>query len=163
MNILKTKPKYSYEVGSGAFCFNFYIDEKNPKGNYLHITTPSGAFEQTVCNYAFGYLLAASQQGKMDELAAYGLMLYRVSEEVYQDLGFCQDIIRAINKRDKRLMKEAEQNAKNVTDADEMASDALMREAIERGKPMSRQQRRKMKRESRKEMKKILNEDSNGE
>lgn len=133
MNIFnKREPKYSYEVGGGAFRFDFYVDEKDPKGNYLHITTPSGAFEQTVRNYAFGYLLAASQQGKMSELEAYGLMLYRVSDEVYQDLGFCQDIIKAINKRDKRLMKQGAKNAAKVTDTEETASQAFMESVVER-------------------------------
>lgn len=161
-NIFNQKPKYSYEVGSGAFCFNFYIDEKNPKGNYLHITTTSGAFEQTVRNYAFGYLLAASQQGKMDELAAYGLMLYRVSEEIYQDAGFANDIIRAINKRDKRLMKQAEKEAAKVSEAEEMASQAFMEDVVAYAEA-SPKERKRMSKESRKEMKQILNEDSNGE
>ena len=162
MNILKTKPKHHLEIGNGAFIADFYVDEKNPdvKHNYLHIYASNGVFEQKVVGYPFGYLLAAVSQGKEEEVHSYCVMLWRVTQEIYQDLGFCQDIIKVINKRDKRLMKEAEQNAKNVTDADEMASDALLREAIERGKPMSRQQRRKMKRESREEMKQILNEDN---
>ncbi len=165
MNILKTKPKHHLEIGNGAFIADFYVDEKNPdvKHNYLHIYAPNGVFEQKVIGYPFGYLLAAVSQGKEEEVHSYCVMLWRVTQEIYQDLGFCQDIIKAINKRDKRLMKEAEQNAKNVTDWQEQADNALMREAIERGKPMSRQQRRKMERESRKEMREILNEDKNGE
>lgn len=155
--IFKQRPKYSYEVGGGAFCFNFYIDEKDPKGNYLHITTPSGAFEQTVRNYAFGYLLAASQQGKMDELAAYGLMLYRVSEEVYQDLGFANDIIKAINKRDKRLMKQGAEMAKAVTDSEEIASQAFMESVVERSQ-MSKKEAKAASEADKELMREILNE-----
>lgn len=160
----KRKPKYSYKVGGGAFCFDFYIDEKDPKGNYLHITTPSGAFEQTVRNYAFGYLLAASQQGKMDELAAYGLMLYRVSEEVYQDLGFCQDIIKAINKRDKRLAKKAEKAASEITEYQDQADAAFMDEVAAYADATPKE-RKKMRQESKAAMREVLNEkeEENGE
>lgn len=165
MNILKTKPKHHLEIGNGAFIADFYVDEKNPdvKHNYLHIYAPNGVFEQKVVGYPYGYLLAAVSQGDENEIHSYCIMLWRITQEIYQDLGFAQDIIKAINKRDKRLMKQAEKEAAKVSEAEEMASDALMREAIERGKPMNRQQRRKMERESRKGMKQILNEDSNGE
>ncbi|WP_305156204.1 hypothetical protein [uncultured Muribaculum sp.] len=165
MNILKTKPKHHLEIGNGAFIADFYVDEKNPdvEHNYLHIYAPNGVFEQKVVGYPYGYLLAAVSQGDENEIHSYCIMLWRITQEIYQDLGFAQDIIKAINKRDKRLMKQAEKEAAKVSEAEEMASDALMREAIERGKPMSRQQRRKMERESRKEMKQILNENSNGE
>ncbi len=165
MNILKTKPKHHLEIGNGAFIADFYVDEKNPdvKHNYLHIYAPNGVFEQKVVGYPFGYLLAAVSQGNENEIHSYCIMLWRITQEIYQDAGFANDIIRAINKRDKRLMKQAEKEAAKVSEAEEMASDALMREAIERGKPMSRQQRRKMERESREEMKQILDDDSNGE
>lgn len=161
----KKTPQYSVSVGNNTFIADFYVDEKNPdvKHNYLHIYAPNGVFEQKVVGYPFGYLLAAVSQGNENEIHSYCIMLWRITQEIYQDLGFAQDIIKAINKRDKRLMKQAEKEAAKVSEAEEMASDALMREAIERGKPMSRQQRRKMERESRKEMKQILNENSNGE
>lgn len=162
MTILKTKPKYHIEIGNGAFVVDFYVDEKHPdvKHNYLHIYAPNGVFEHKIVGYPYGYLLAAVSQGKEEEVHSYCVMLWRVTQEIYQDPNFANDIIRALNKRDERLMKEAEDNAKKVTEVEEIASDALMREAIERGKPMSRQQRRKMERESRKQMRKILREDA---
>ena len=89
-------------------------------------------------------------------------MLWRVTQEIYQDLGFCQDIIKAINKRDKRLMKEAERNAAKVSEAEEMASQAFMEDVVAYAEA-SPKERKRMSKESRKEMKQILNEDSNGE
>lgn len=164
MNILKTKPKHHLEIGSGTFIADFYVDEKNPdvKHNYLHLYAPNGVFEQKVVGYPFGYLLAAVSQGKEEEVHSYCVMLWRVTQEIYQDIGFCQDIIKAINKRDKRLMKEAEQNAKNVSEADEMASAELMKEAIAYAEA-SPKERKRMSKESRKQMREILNEDKNGE
>jgi len=124
------KPKHLYEVGGGAFKLAFYINERNPDGNYLHITTPSDVFEQKLRGYPFGYLLAAAQQGEMSELEAYCLLLYRVSEEISQDAGFANDIIKALNKRDKRLMKQAENRAKTVTSEQEQVAQAFMEEII---------------------------------
>lgn len=129
MSIFDKKPYKQVVCGSGAFTLDFYVDEKHPTDkskNYLHITTPSGVFEQIVRNYAYGYLLIAAEKGNIRELEAYCLMLYRVSDEVYQDLGFANDILRAINKRDKRLMREGASRAKAVTPEQEQGDMALM-------------------------------------
>lgn len=160
----KKTPQYSVSVGNNTFVADFYVDEKNPdvKHNYLHIYAPNGVFEQKVVGYPFGYLLAAVSQGKEEEVHSYCVMLWRVTQEIYQDLGFCQDIIKAINKRDKRLMKEAERNAAKVSEAEEMASQAFMEDVVAYAEA-SPKERKRMSKESRKEMKQILNEDSNGE
>ena len=159
MNILKTKPKYSVSVCNGAFIADFFVDEKHPdvEHNYLHVHTPNKVFEQRVVGYPYGYLLAAVSQGNEEEVHSYCVMLWRITQEVYQDLGFANDIIRALNKRDKRLMKEAETNAKAVSDAEETASQAFMEDvASEQG--MSKKEL-KAKREADKElMREILNE-----
>lgn len=76
------------------------------------------------------------------------------------DQQFDNDAWQVILKWQERKMNEGAENAKNVTDWQERADDALMREAIERGKPMSRQQRRRMERNARKEMKDIIKEDA---
>lgn len=164
MNILKTKPKHHLEIGGGAFIADFYVDEKNPdvKHNYLHIYAPNGVFEQKVVGYPFGYLLAAVSQGNENEVHSYCIMLWRITQEIYQDLGFAQDIIKAINKRDKRLMKQAEKAAKSVSEHQELADTELMREVVAYAEA-SPKEHKKMSEESRKEMKQILNEDSDGE
>lgn len=161
-NIFKKKPKYTYEVGGGVFKLEFYIDEKNPKGNYLHITTLSGVFEQKVCNYPFGYLLAASQQGKTSELEAYCVLLYRVSEEIYQDLGFCNDIIKAIQKRDKRLMKQGESNAKATSESQNEADTAFMQSVVEFAEADPKR-RKEIQAEDKQILKDVLSEKGEGE
>ena len=162
MSIFDKKPYKSVVCGSGAFTLDFYVDEKHPTDkskNYLHITTPSGAFEQIVRNYAYGYLLIAAEKGNIRELEAYCLMLYRVSDEVYQDLGFASDIIKAINKRDKRLMREGASKAKSVTPEQEQGDMALMSDvaAFADATPKERKQMRKQWKEDARE---ALREDS---
>lgn len=163
MSILKTKPYKS--VDTGQFHFNFYYKEGSIKYTYLEVTCDSGIFAIKIGGntHAYGYLLAAAEQNRIDQLQGYAVTLYIPAMSLTQDQGLCNDCQKAIMKWQKRKMREGAENAKKVTDAEEMASDALMREAIERGKPMSRQQRRKMERESRKEMREILKEDSYGE
>lgn len=159
MNILKTKPYKS--VDAGQFHFDFYYKEGSIKDTYLEVTCDSGIFALRIGGnaHAYGYLLAAAEQNRIDQLQGYAVTLYIPAMSLTQDQGLCNDCQKAITKWQKRKMREGAENAKNVTDWQEQADDALMREAIERGKPMSRQQRRKMERESRKEMKQILNED----
>lgn len=166
MNILKTKPRYSVNVGNGAFIADFYVDEKHPdvEHNYLHIHTHNHVFEQKIVGYPYGYLLAAVSQGNEEEVHNYCVVLWRVTQEIYQDAGLANDILRAFAKYDKRLMKQAEKNAAAVTDSEEMASQAFMEDiASEQG--MSGKEL-KAKREADKElMREVLNEkeDENGE
>lgn len=157
---LKTKPKHHLEIGGGAFIADFYVDEKNPdvKHNYLHIYAPNGVFEQKVMGYPFGYLLAAVSQGYENEVHSYCVMLWRITQEIYQDLGFAQDIIKAINKRDKRLMKQAESNAAKISEEQEMADTELMRDVVAYAEA-SPKERKKMSEESRNAMRDVLNED----
>lgn len=164
MSILKTKPRYSVNVGNGTFVADFYVDEKRAdvEHNYLHIHTPNHVFEQKIVGYPYGYLLAAVSQGNEEEVHNYCLLLWRIAQEVYQDLGFANDIIHALNKRDKRLMKEAETNAKAVSDAEETASQAFMEDVVAYAEA-SPKERKRMSEESRKEMREILKEDSDGE
>lgn len=159
MNILKTKPKYHIEIGNGAFIADFYVDEKNPdvKHNYLHIYASNGVFEQKVVGYPFGYLLAAVSQGNEKEVNGYCMMLWRVTQEIYQDAGFANDIIRAINKRDKRLIKQAEKEAAKVSEAEEMASQAFMEDiASESG--MSKKELKAKRKADKELMRELLNE-----
>lgn len=164
MSILKTKPKHHLEIGGGAFIADFYVDEKNPdvKHNYLHIYAPNGVFEQKVVGYPFGYLLAAISQGKEDEVNSYCVMLWRITQEIYQDLGFAQDIIKAINKRDKRLMKQAEKAASEISKHQEQADQVFMESVVERAS-MSKKEAKKASEADKAEMRAVLNEDKEAE
>lgn len=163
---IKIKQRRPYLVKEvGEWKFTFHYKEGSIEKTFLSITSTSGIMNIHLGGntHAFGYLLAAAKQGLDNQLAGYATTLYIPAMSLTQDQGLCNDCQKSIMKWQKRKMREGAENAKKVTDAEEMASDALMREAIDRGKPMSRQQRRKMERESRKEMREILKEDSDGE
>lgn len=159
MNILKTKPRYGVNVGNGAFIADFYVDERHPdmEHNYLHIHTPNDVFEQKIVGYPYGYLLAAVSQGNEEEVHNYCLLLWRITQEVYQDLGFANDIIKAINKRDKRLAKKAEKAASEVSEYQDQASAAFMESVIERSQ-MSKKEAKAASEADKQIMREILNE-----
>lgn len=159
MSILKNKPRYSVDVGNGAFIADFYVDEKRAdvEHNYLHIHTPNNVFEQKIVGYPYGYLLAAVSQGNEEEVHNYCVVLWRVTQEIYQDDGLANDILRAFAKYDKRTMKRGAEKAKAVTDEQEQGAQAFMEDiASESG--MSKKEL-KEKREADKElMREVLNE-----
>lgn len=164
MSILKNKPRYSVDVGNGAFIADFYVDEKRAdvEHNYLHIHAPNHVFEQKIVGYPYGYLLAAVSQGNEEEVHNYCVVLWRVTQEIYQDAGLANDILRAFAKYDKRLMKQAEKEAAAVTPEAEQGAQAFMEDiASEQG--MSKKEL-KAKREADKElMREILNNDKESE
>lgn len=160
MNILRTKPRYSVNVGNGAFIADFYVDEKRAdvEHNYLHIHTPNHVFEQKIVGYPYGYLLAAVSQGNEEEVHNYCVVLRRVTQEIYQDAGLANDILRAFAKYDERLMKQAEKNAAAVTPEAEQGAQAFMEDiASESG--MSKKELKAKREADRQMMKEILNED----
>lgn len=131
-SIFKKKPYKRIEVGGGVLLADFYVDERNAdvEHNYLHIHTPNHVFEQRVVGYPYGYLLTAVNQGKEEEVHNYCVLLWRVSQEIYQDAGLAADIIKAFGKYDKRLMKRAERSAREVSEAQDDADAALMNDII---------------------------------
>lgn len=163
MSILKNKPRYSVDVGNGAFIADFYVDEKRAdvEHNYLHIHAPNHVFEQKIVGYPYGYLLAAVSQGNEEEVHNYCVVLWRVTQGIYQDAGLANDILRAFAKYDKRLMKQAEK-AKTITDAQEQASQAFMEDIVsEQG--MSKKELKAKREADREIMKETLTETENGE
>lgn len=164
MSILKTKPRYSVNVGNGAFVADFYADGRHPdvEHNYLHIHTPNHVFEQKIVGYPYGYLLAAVSQGNEEEVHNYCVVLWRVTQEIYQDAGLANDILRAFAKYDKRLMKQGAEKAKAVTDSEEMASQAFMESVVERSQ-MNKKEAKAASEEDKAEMRAILNEDKENE
>lgn len=164
IKLFKQKPWKSIGVGNGAFIADFYVDEKNAdvEHNYLHIHTPNNVFDQKVVGYPYGYLLAAINQGREEEVHNYCVLLWRVSQEIYQDAGLANDILKAFNKYDKRLMKKAESDAAKVDDATEQASQSFMESVIERYQ-MSKKEAKKASEEDKAIMRELLNEGKEGE
>lgn len=159
MSILKNKPRYSVDVGNGAFIADFYVDEKRAdvEHNYLHIHAPNHVFEQKIVGYPYGYLLAAVSQGNEEEVHNYCVVLWRVTQEIYQDAGLANDILRAFAKYDKRLMKQAEKEAAAVTPEAEQGAQAFM-EDIASEQSMSKKELKAKREADREIMKAALNE-----
>lgn len=160
MSIFKTKPRYSVNVGGGAFIADFYVDEKHPdvEHNYMHIHTPNNVFEQKIVGYPYGYLLTAVSQGNEEEVHNYCVVLWRVTQEIYQDAGLANDILRAFAKYDKRTMNRGEGKAKAVTDSEEMASQVFVEDIVsEQG--MSKKELKAKREADKAEMRAVLNED----
>ncbi len=162
MGFFKTKPYI--HVQAGQFKFDFYYKEGKPDKCYLDITIPSKIFSCRIGGntHAYGYLLAAAQQDKTEQLQGYAITLFIPAMELTQDKGLCGDLQKGIMKWQQRKEKAAETAAKSVSAHQEMADDALMRGSIERGR-MNRRERRKAERASRKEMKQMLQEDKESE
>lgn len=164
MSILKTKPYKS--VDAGQFHFNFYYKEGSVKDTYLEVTCDSGIFAIKIGGntHAYGYLLAAAEQNRIDQLQGYAVTLYIPAMSLTQDQGLCNDCQKAIMKWQKRKMREGAENAKKVTDAEEMASQAFMESVVERSQ-MNKKEAKAASESDRKMMREVLNEkeEENGE
>lgn len=166
---LKTNLYKSVEVG--PYRFNFYRDEKKIRkgsvnGTYLKISA-IGRDEQWSLTipgnaHVYGYLTAALEQGKTEQLHGYAFMLNAVSMLLTQDEGFNADIQKAIMSWQERMNEKAKASAEKVTDSEEMASQAFMEDIVsEQG--MSKKELKAKREADKTEMRAILNEDKEGE
>lgn len=123
----------------GPYRFNFFRDEKrirkgSVKGTYLKISA-MGRDEQWSLTipgntHVYGYLTAALEQGRNEQLHGYAFVLNAVSMLLTQDLGFNADIQKAIVEWQKRKEAEGAEKAKAVTDSEEMAAQAFMEDIV---------------------------------
>lgn len=157
----KQTPLYTVEVG--GFLVRFYFKENSIVDSYMEIRTISDNWRMRLDarHEAYGYLVAAAQQGNNEQIHGYCFMLYSIAVGMTQDQGFTDDITKAIKKYIKRLDKQSETEAKNVSEAQIAGDEALMNEAIERGNLQgNKKAEKKASKESRKEIKKVLEEDN---
>lgn len=77
--------------------------------------------------------------------------MYIIATMLTTDSGFAQDINKAISKYSKRLDKQAESQAKNITEQDEQLSQAVVISNIESLK-MTKKQRKEYKKDLRNEL-----------
>lgn len=161
MDIFKQKPYRSVEVN--PYRFDFYYDENNIrkgilKGTYLRISVVREDEQWSLAmpgnSHAYGYLLAALNQGKTEQLANYARLMWCMSMLDTTEQGFDSDAWKVVLKWQKRMFKRAESNAKAVTEAEETASQAFMESVVKRSK-MSRKEVKK----EREELKKVLKEE----
>lgn len=158
------KQKTYMEKRVGEFIFKWFFNEKKPKECYLRIETTSGIWGMTVAGgtHAYGYLLAAAKQDLDTQLSGYAMYNYIVAMNLTQNQGFTDDLTRSINKMFKRWEKGAETAAKNVTEVEEQASQALMEDiASEVG--MSKKELKAKREEDKAILRELLNEDKEGE
>lgn len=157
------KRKKSTQIVSvevGAFICNFFFKEDSIIDSYMEIRTVSDNWRMRLDarHEMYGYLLAALKQGKKEQVHGYCVQLYILATAL--DQGLINDVQKAIAKYMKRMDKKAESEAKNVSETQEMADEALMREVIERGKVKGKKKAEKRaSKESIEEMNKILEED----
>lgn len=154
---LKNAPKHHIEIANGAVIVDFYVNEKDIKKCYMRMYARNGAFDYKIgACHTYGYLMAAINQGNTRELEAFCILLWRMTQECYQDETLAKDLVTCFNARDERLMKQGAEKAKAVTDSEEMASQAFMEDIVfEQG--MNKKEL-KAKREADKElMRELLN------
>lgn len=164
MGLFRRKPFKS--VDAGEFRFDFFYEEGKLEHTYLQIGSVSGIFSLWIGGntHAYGYLLAAAQQGRTDQLQGYAVTLFVPAMTMAQDQGLCNDVQKAINKWMKRKETEAKSAAKTVTDSEEMASQAFMESVVERSL-MSKKEAKAASEADKELMREVLHEkeDENGE
>lgn len=155
---LKNAPKHHIEIANGAVIVDFYVNEKDIKKCYMRMYARNGAFDYKIgACHTYGYLMAAINQGNTRELEAFCILLWRMTQECYQDETLAKDLVTCFNARDERLMKQVEKNAAAVTDSEEMASAAFMESVIERSQ-MSKKEAKAASEADKELMREILNE-----
>lgn len=156
---LKNAPKHHIEIANGTVIVDFYVNDKDIKKCYMRMYARNGAFDYKIgACYTYGYLMEAINQGNTRELEAFCILLWRMTQECYQDETLAKDLVTCFNARDERLMKQAEKEAAAVTDSEEMASQAFMEDiASESG--MSKKELKAKREADRQMMEAALNEE----
>lgn len=166
-NIFKKKPKYHFFFGNesiGGFEVDFYMTENKPKDCYVHIHGKSpdgGIFDVRLNGYTYGYLMESARQGKEDNIHGLCVMLFTLASQVYVDEGLRNDVIKAIGKYQKRLMKKAGEAAKSVTPEQDTADQAFM-ESVAEYAAATPKRRKEISRADRELMREVLNENKEG-
>ena len=160
---VQENPLFRYDFGNGAIIVEIYYSEGDFTSSRVEIRGHDGIFEMKLDARlpAYAYLLAAAGQEREDYIEGFATLMYQTLSTVTCDKGFADDLQRALGKYFKRTMKCAEEASKSVADAEEMGSQALMEEAVERGAAIAKGKRsaRRARERSRKEMKDIMAED----
>ncbi len=166
IKLFKQKAK-TFEVGAYRFVFN--INEKNIRkgkvdGTYLKISERNGQWSLTLDGNAhvFGYLLTAAQKEMLDQLRDYAMLIHQLSLMVTTDQTLTHEAWRVLYDWQERQMTKGAENAKSVTEEQEMASQALMEDiASEVG--MSEKELKAKREEDKAILRELLNEDKEGE
>lgn len=160
MSILKNKHQEPYLVKEvGEWKFTFHYKEGSIERTFLSITSTSGLFNCRVGGncHAFGFLLAAATQDRIDQLQGYIVSLFIPAIAMTQDQELTSGVQKAIVEWQKRKEAEGAEKAKAVTDSEEMASQAFMEDIVsEQG--MGKKELKAKREADRQMMKEVLNE-----
>lgn len=162
IKIKQRKPYLVKEVGEWKFTFHY--KEGSIERTLLSITSTSGIFNCRIGGntHAYGYLLAAAKQDRIDQLQGYIVSLFIPAMAMTQDQELTSGVQKAIVEWQKRKEAEGAEKAKAVTDSEEMASQAFMEDVVAYAEA-SPKERKRMSEESSKEVRDILKEDRDGE
>lgn len=164
-NIFKRKKQTPIQhIECGGFICNFFFKEGSIVDSYMEIRTVSDNWRMRLDarHTMYGYLLTAVQQGNKSQIHGYCVQLYILATAL--DQGLINDVQKALAKYMKRKEKEAQTEAKNVTEAQIAGDEALMQEAIERGSLKGdKKAEKKAAKESQEIIKQVLTEDAKAE
>lgn len=157
IKIKQRKPYLVKEVGEWKFTFHY--KEGSIEKTFLSITSTSGIYSMHIGGntHAFGYLLAAAKQERIDQLQGYIVSLFIPAMAMTQDQELTSGVQKAIVEWQKRKEAEGAEKAKAVTDSEEMASAAFMESVIERSQ-MSKKEAKAASEADKELMREILNE-----
>lgn len=162
---IKIKQRKPYLVKElGEWKFTFHYKEGSIERTFLSITSTSGIMDMRLGGntHAFGYLLAAAKQERIGQLQGYIVSLFIPAMAMTQDQELTSGVQKAIVEWQKRKEAEGAEKAKTVTDSDEMASQAFVKDIVsEQG--MSKKELKAKREADKAEMRAILNEDKDGE
>ena len=157
MKLEQRKPYLVKEVGEWKFTFHY--KEGSIERTFLSITSTSGIMNIHLGGntHAFGYLLAAAKQERIDQLQGYIVSLFIPAMAMTQDQELTSGVQKAIVEWQKRKEAEGAEKAKAVTDSEEMASQAFMESVVERSQ-MSKKEGKAASEADKEFMREILNE-----
>lgn len=159
IKIKQRKPYLVKEVGEWKFTFHY--KEGSIERTFLSITSTSGIFNCRVGGdtHAYGYLLAAAKQERIDQLQGYIVSLFIPAMAMTQDQELTSGVQKAIVEWQKRKEAEGAEKAKAVTDSEEMASQAFMGSVVERSQ-MNKKEAKAASEADKELMREVLNEDA---
>lgn len=162
IKIKQRKPYLVKEVGEWKFAFHY--KGGSIERTFLSITSTSGIMNMRLGGntHAFGYLLAAAKQERIDQLQGYIVSLFIPAMAMTQDQELTSGVQKAIVEWQKRKEAEGTEKAKAVTDTEEQASQAFMEDvaAYADATPKERKKMREQwKDEAREAMKEKEDED----
>lgn len=158
IKIKQRKPYLVKEVGEWKFTFHY--KEGSIERTFLSITSTSGIFNCRIGGntHAYGYLLAAAKQERIDQLHGYIVSLFIPAMAMTQDQELTSGVQKAIMEWQKRKEAEGAEKAKAVTDTEEQASQAFM-EDLAQFADATPKERKKIREEWKDEARAALNED----